>query len=278
MHVLDARGRGALPPLLVLHGFSAAGHLYDGVLTRMRPYVRRVVAPDMLGHGFSEMPRGGLDQEAMRIGLLETVDRLIDEPAIVFGNSMGGAAALQLAVARPEKVRALFLVAPGGAPMEGDELRAFVDRFRLRSHEEALDFVDRLFQKPHLMRQVLAWGTRHQFAKPGLRDLLERICPDDLLCAKDLAQLTMPIHVVWGAADRVLNASALDFYRQHLPSHAQLQVVEHYGHVPHLDHPEELHRRLLAFSKDVHARMAPAASFASAERPNFSAVSASIAP
>lgn len=276
MHVLDARGRGTLPPLLVLHGFSAAGHYYDGVLTRMRPYARRVIAPDMLGHGLSEMPRDGLDHDRMRIALLEVVDRLVDEPVVVFGNSMGGAAALRLAVERPDKVRGLFLVAPGGAPMHADELRMFIDRFRLRSHEEALDFVDRLFSKPPFFRQMLAWGTRHQFARPGLRDLLERICPDDLLCPGDLAALTMPIHVVWGAADRVLHASHLDFYRQHLPAHAQLQVVEHYGHVPHMDYPEELHTRLLAFAKDVHAMRARGS--APAERPEFAPVSASIAP
>jgi pimeloyl-ACP methyl ester carboxylesterase len=274
LHVLDARGRGSLPPLLVLHGFSAAGHYYDGVLTRMRRFARRVIAPDMLGHGFSEMPRGGLDEAGMRIALLEAVDRLVDEPVIVFGNSMGGAAALRLAVERPDKVRGLFLVAPGGAPMQADELRAFVDRFRLRNHDEALDFVDRLFHKPHPMRQVLAWGTRHQFARPGLRDLIERIVPDDLLCERELGTLTMPIHVVWGAADRVLHASHLDFYRRCLPAHAKLEIVDHYGHVPHMDHPEELHTRLLAFAKDVHAGTA----FASAGRPNFGAVSASIAP
>ena len=293
MHVLEARGRGPLPPLLVLHGFSAAGHLYDGVLGRMRPHARHLVAPDMLGHGLSEMPGGGLDYERMRIALLETFDRVVHEPVFVFGNSMGGAAALKLAAERPDKVRGLFLVAPGGAPMSGTELDDFVDRFRLRNHQEALDFVDRLFAKPHPMRHVLAWGTRHQFARPGLRDLLERVTASELLCPRELAGLTMPIQLVWGAADRVLQPSHLEFFRRHLPQHAQVQVVEHYGHTPHMDHADELHRRLLAFCRTVHAAHAPSRTPArvpmeiaaapielagSAERPNSSEVSASVAP
>lgn len=293
VHVLEARGRGSLPPLLVLHGFSAAGHLYDGVLARMRPHARQLVAPDMLGHGLSEMPRGGLDYEQMRVALLETFDRVVHEPVFVFGNSMGGAAALKLAAERPDKVRGLFLVAPGGAPMTGTEFDEFVGRFRLRNHQEALDFVDRLFAKPHPMRHVLAWGTRQQFARPGLCELLERITASELLCPGELAMLTMPIHVIWGAADRVLQPSHLEFFRRNLPQHAQLQVVEHYGHTPHMDHADELHRRLLAFCRSVHAAdiapcapagvamqlAADAADLAgSAERPNSTEVSASVAP
>lgn len=283
VHLLEGPGRGPLPPLLVLHGFSAAGHLYEGVLCRMRPHARHLVAPDMLGHGLSDMPADGLDHERMRVALLETIDRVVHEPVVVFGNSMGGAAALKLATERPDKIRGLFLVAPGGAPMDDSELQEFVDRFRLRNHEEALDFVDRLFAKPHPMRHLLAWGTRHQFARPGLRDLLERVSSADLLCPRDLAQLTMPIQVVWGAADRVLHPSHLEFFRRHLPAHAKLQVVQHYGHTPHMDHPEELHRRLLAFCRAVHA-VPPCSNgreidlAASAERPNFAEVSASIAP
>ncbi len=276
MHVLDARGRGNLPPLLVLHGFSAAGYLYEGVLARMRPHVRRVIAPDMLGHGFSAMPRAGLDHQSVRTALLETIDRVVDEPVLVFGNSMGGAAALCLAIERPKKVRGLFLVAPGGAPMEGEELHTFIDRFRLRNHDEALDFVDRLFHKPHPMRQILAWGTRMQFSRPGLRELLERMSPGELVRAHDLAKLNMPIHVLWGAADRVLHPSHLDFYQRHLPAHARIQVVEHFGHVPHIDHPEELYRRLLAFATDLETR--PLAGLGPADRPDFVPVSSVAAP
>lgn len=274
VHVLDAKGRGSLPPLLVLHGFSAAAHYYDGVMLRMRPYVRRIVAPDLLGHGLSEMPRGGLSEEGMREALLHALDHVLDEPAIVFGNSMGGAAALKLAILRPEKVKGLFLVAPGGALMTQDEIRELVAKFDLRTHEDALAFVDRLFAKPHLMRQVLAWGTRGQFDRPGLRSLLDQMRPSDLLTPEELGAIQAPTQLIWGAADRVLHPSSLEFYRRHLPAHARLQVIEHYGHVPHMDYPEELHHRLLAFAKDVAAGRARH----SAVRPDSPTIPASIAP
>lgn len=257
VHVLEAKGRGELPPLLVLHGFAGAAHFYDGVLLRMRPHVSRVIAPDLLGHGLSDMPQGGLDHACVGTALLEALDEAITWPVLVFGNSLGGAAALRFAMLRPEKVLGLFLVAPGGAPMEGEELRSFVSRFRLQNHRDALEFVDRLFDRPHPLRHALAVGTRHQFGKPGLRELIERISPENLLHPEELAKLTMPIQVVWGAADRILHASHLEFFRQHLPAHAKVQIVEHFGHTPHMDYPEELHRRLLAFVRDVVGPMPP---------------------
>lgn len=278
VHVLDAKGRGSLPPLLVLHGFSAAAHYYDGVMNRMRPYVRRIVAPDLLGHGLSEMPAGGLRHQRMKDALLHTIDHVLDEPAIVFGNSMGGAAALELAIARPEKIRGLFLAAPGGARLRRDQLDHLRAKFAIRDHDHALEFVDSLFAKPHPMRQVLAWGTRRQFERPGLRDVLDHVTPEDLLDPARLARIPVPIQVLWGGADRVLDRSCLDFFRQHLPAHAKLHVVDHFGHVPHMDTPAELHERLLAFAKDVAASRAPQPASPSAARPDSAVVSRSIAP
>ena len=62
LHALEARGRGALPPVVVLHGLSAAGQYYESLLERVRPHVRRVIAPDMPGHGYSATPPSGLTQ------------------------------------------------------------------------------------------------------------------------------------------------------------------------------------------------------------------------
>jgi pimeloyl-ACP methyl ester carboxylesterase len=281
IHVLDAQGRGKLPPIVFLHGFSAAAHYYDGMMLRMRPHARRIVAPDLLGHGLSDMPKGGLDHGRLRRSLLTAFDRVITEPCIVFGNSLGGAAALKLAFERPDMIRGLFLVAPGGAPMPPEELSKLVDRFRIRTHEQALAFVDGLFAKKHPMRHVLAWGTRHQFSRPGLRDLLERATADDLFRAEDIGKLTMPIQVLWGAHDRILHPSSLEFFRGALPPHARLDVIDHYGHTPHMDHPEDLHERFVDFVKDVDAgrrRRAGSIFPRPMERHSASGASASIFP
>ena len=251
LHALEAKGGGELPPVLVLHGLSAAGQYYESVLRRVRPHVRRVIAPDMPGHGYSELPPSGLNHDTLGIGLREGLDQILDEPVVVFGNSLGGAAAVRYAVERPERVLGLFLAAPGGAPMGAEDLVDFVDDFMLSNHGKALDFVDRLFHRPHPMRHVLAWGVRQQFGRTGIEDLLRSLSPETLLRPEELEQLKMPVFVVWGEADRILRPEHRKFFEDHLPPHAEVHRIEEYGHAPHMSHPDCLTQRLIEFTRAV---------------------------
>ena len=251
MHAMVAKGGGDLPPFVLLHGFAAASHYYGGVVSRMRPLVRSVIVPDLPGHGASEGDPSTIDWSTLEDGLLETLDTLVDRPAIVFGNSLGGAAAVRYAAMRPDKVRGLFLVAPGGAPMDDATFRSFLSRFALDDHDAALDFVDRLFHEPPPYRHLIAWGTRKQFARPTMRALMQRGLAIDLLTPSELRSLSMPTHVVWGGADRILLPSHLAFFREHLPAHATLEVVPRFGHTPHMDQPDALHTMLVAFARET---------------------------
>lgn len=250
IHVVRAKGEGLHPPLVVLHGLAAAGHFYESVFDPMRPFVRSVIAPDLPGHGKSPLPpRAHPGDLAHAIG--EALAARLDEPAILFGNSLGGAAAVRIATERPHLVRGLFLVAPGGAPMARPEREQFVKRFDLATHDDALGFVDGLFAERHPFRHVLAWGTRHKFARPETRALLSRFDESAFLTPANLASLEMPVHVVWGGADGILPPEHLGFFRAHLPAHARIEVVHHYGHTPQMDHPRELHLRLRRFVERV---------------------------
>ncbi|MFY0537342.1 alpha/beta fold hydrolase [Nannocystis pusilla] len=117
IHVLDGAGGGGLPPIVVLHGLAAHAVCYGGLLKRFQPHVRRVIAPDMPGHGFSSLLRPGDPPTVLLDALVETLDRVLDQPALILGNSMGGLVAIRYALARPHMVRGLALVSPGGAPL-----------------------------------------------------------------------------------------------------------------------------------------------------------------
>lgn len=251
LHALEADGEGTLPPVVVLHGLSASGQYYENLMRRVRPHVKRVIAPDMPGHGYSELPAEGLNHDTLGIGLREGMDQILTEPAVVFGNSLGAAAAVRYASERPDRVLGLLLAAPGGAPMDEEELDGFLEDFMLHDHGKALDFVDRLFHRPHPMRHLLAWGVRQQFGRTGIEDLLRSIKPDDLLRPEELERLTMPVLVLWGEADRVLRPGHRKFFEEHLPPHAEVHRLAEYGHVPHMSHPDCLSDRLLEFTRRV---------------------------
>jgi pimeloyl-ACP methyl ester carboxylesterase len=250
VHVLDGEGRGELPPLVLLHGFSANSISYMGLLRRFAPHTQRLIAPDSPGHGFSELPREGLNRDTMIAGLFEVLDRVIDEPAIVLGTSMGGFGAVRYAAARPEKVRGLVLVCPGGAPMSSEALRRFTDTFRVERHADALRFVDRMLSSsPPGFRHVLAHGIRGRFTNENLRGLLESIAPRDLLRPEELAALEMPTLMLWGRQEMILPPDHLDFFRRHLPQHAQVEVWDRFGHCGYLEQPGAVARRVLKFAR-----------------------------
>ncbi len=158
---------------------------------------------------------------------------------------------MRYAAERPDRVLGLFLVAPGGAPMQGEALERFVDAFMLDCHEKALEFVDRLFHRPPPWRHLLAWGVRQQFGREGIEELLRSLRPSDFLQPDELARLTMPIKLVWGDADRILHEDHRRFFEAHLPPHAEMQRLREYGHVPHMSHPDQLSTLLLDFTRRV---------------------------
>ena len=265
IHLLRAKGDGIHPPVVVLHGLAAASHFYENVFDPMRPFVRSVIAPDLPGHGSSPLPATSHASDLTE-SLAEALTKVLEEPAIFVGNSLGGAVSIRIALSHPELVRALFLIAPGGAPMDDSARRRFLDRFALRTHSEALAFVDDLFIEKHPQRQLIAWGTRHRFASANVRALIRRVQEESFFTPDDLARLTMPVHVLWGGADRVLLPEHEAFFRDHLPPHATMETVAHFGHTPQIDHPRELQHRIKRFITQLPREQARAEQRALASR------------
>ena len=251
VHVLETEGRGSLPTLVLLHGFSSAGVHYFPLLHLLRRRVRRIVLPDLPAHGFSSTPPGGIRGETLLGGLTEALDQVIAEPVILFGNSLGGVAAIRYALARPERVRGLILCSPTGAAMDADEIAEFSALFRIESHGAALEFVDRVMSKSGPMRQLLAWGLRRKFKNPEMRELIDSITPADMLDPVELRGLRPPTLLLWGREERLLPASHLEFFRKNLPPHARIEEPFGVGHTPYLEDPARLARDILRFAEEV---------------------------
>jgi len=252
VHVLDGKGEGTLPGLVLLHGFSAAAIHYATLMRHLRPHVRRLVVPDFPAHGRSDTPEP-ITTRCLRQGLFEALDEVLEgrPPAVLFGNSMGGHAAVMYARTRPERVAGLILCSPGGAPMEADELVGFARQFDLSSYAQALQFVDRLFMRKTLLRSLVALGVKQKFGHPNMRRLIGSLTVGDLLRPDDLRGLEVPTLVIWGRADHIMPESHVEFFRRNLPPGGRLEEPDHFTHSPYLDLPQEVARRILAFVTEV---------------------------
>ena len=94
------------PPIVLLHGlFGRARNL--GHFQRRLAADRRTLAIDLRNHG--ESPHGQMDYISMAFDLVETLAAHDALPATLVGHSMGGKAAMMLALTRPELVHSLLV-------------------------------------------------------------------------------------------------------------------------------------------------------------------------
>ncbi|NKQ12836.1 alpha/beta fold hydrolase [Pseudomonas sp. SST3] len=114
-------GQGSGTPLLLLHGSGPGVTAWANwrLNIQVLAQVRRVVAPDMVGFGYTERPKGiqyNLDTW-VKHGI-DFLDALGIEQADVVGNSYGGALALAMAIRYPHRVRRLVLMGAAGVQFE----------------------------------------------------------------------------------------------------------------------------------------------------------------
>lgn len=251
LHVYDGVGRGSLPTVVMLHGLGAAGGSFGRVVGALRPHVRRVLIPELPGHGASVHPGNGLrvTPELLLDAMVEALDQLLDEPAIVYGNSLGGAVALSYAVRRPARVRSLVLVSPAGAVLAHDEWSALRAAFDLRTARDARQFMERVYHRPPWFLALIAHEFPGVMLRPAVREILESTTPEHASKPAELAALTMPILLVWGRSEKLLPASSLAWFRQNLPAQTVIEEPEGFGHAPQLEEPARIAERILAFAR-----------------------------
>ncbi|NCG18044.1 MAG: alpha/beta fold hydrolase [Rhodobacterales bacterium] len=249
IHFLERARSGALPPVVVIHGIGASHVHFWWVLLKVRNKFSQVIVPDLPGHGLSRGKRG-ITSGQMISGLCQAMDHVLDEPAVFFGNSLGGLAAIRIALTMPRRIRGLLLCSPGGAFQENDALQAFLKTFQIETFSDGASFVGKVFARPPLFRWLIAPGVVAAFQHPRIRSFVTGVRSDQLMTQAQLATLTMPIRMIWGTKDALLPRAPRDWYVASLPDHADVLEPE-IGHCPQLDAPNLTSTLLMAFAGEV---------------------------
>jgi len=111
LHLRELAADG--PLLLLLHGLSVDGSVWQAVARRLYP-AYSIVAADLRGHGYSDHPDRGYDAVDYAGDVAELLDGIVvaTGPIDVLGHSLGVLAALGAAALRGEHVRRLVLEDP----------------------------------------------------------------------------------------------------------------------------------------------------------------------
>src|SRR5215470_1584876 len=96
-------------PLVLLHGYTDSWRSYQPLLAAL-PAQIRAIAVSQRGHGDSDKPRSRYDAALLAADLVDFMDRLGVEAAVIAGHSMGSLVAERFAIDHPHRVRGLVLL------------------------------------------------------------------------------------------------------------------------------------------------------------------------
>jgi pimeloyl-ACP methyl ester carboxylesterase len=246
----DVAGTGSGPPVLLVHGLGGTAHGYVRLVPGLLRHFRRVLVPDLPGHGLSPPAPGGALPLQRQLEVLEAfARRTVEAPALVVGNSLGGAMSVLLAHRAPSLVRALALVAPAGARVAPGRMAEVFRALSVKDAAGARALIRRLFHRPPASFLALAHPLRHMFGTEAVMAAFRELDPDTAgLAPEELQRLSQPVLLLWGASDRLLPPEGVEYFRAHLPTHAEVHVVKGFGHVPQVERPAEVLQHLLDFS------------------------------
>jgi pimeloyl-ACP methyl ester carboxylesterase len=106
IHVAEM-GPADAPPLLLVHGWPQHWWCWHKVAPRLAER-RRIVMPDLRGHGWSEAPRGGYDKEQLAADMIAVLDALELERVGYVGHDWGSVVGFIAALRRPERISELL--------------------------------------------------------------------------------------------------------------------------------------------------------------------------
>jgi pimeloyl-ACP methyl ester carboxylesterase len=253
VHLRDEGPRDDPQPIVLIHGTSASLHTWEGWAAVLKTQ-RRVISFDLPGFGLTgpfsgSYPPDDYHGDTLARFVIDLLDHLHVQRAVLAGNSLGGEVAWRVATIAPARVERLVLVDSSGYDVEPIEwpvgfrlartpgvsalsewflLRGLVDQ-SVRSvygdpSRVTPALVDRYFEL------TLREGNRH-----ALRERLQQ-----LDAGKDvgrLASLKLPTLLIWGGRDRLIPPPVGERFRDDIAG-SRLVVFPELGHVPQEEDPE----------------------------------------
>ncbi|HCX28666.1 MAG TPA: hypothetical protein DHU55_02675 [Blastocatellia bacterium] len=259
VHYQEA-GQANAPAIILIHGFAASNLVWSKVFLELADAGFRVIAPDLLGYGYSDKPRH-LDytiasQAKMVLSLLS---QLGIKRTVLVGSSYGGAIAATIAIDRPELVEKLVLVGAVtnnrptryllmrlfGSPIIGDILSPLLVgsrrllRMRMKRvydrHSWVLD--ERRVSARHL--PLATAGAHRAIIRTVRRWDADRI-------SRDAHLIKQPTLLLWGDTDREVPLADGERLQQEMPN-SRLLVFRECGHLPHEEYPQEFTKLVSEF-------------------------------
>jgi pimeloyl-ACP methyl ester carboxylesterase len=244
------------PPVVLLHGPGEFAATWMRVIPDLVSG-HTVVAPDLPGHGASDLGDGRLEAETILRWLGELVELTCAHPPVLVGHLLGGSVAARYAVDRPDALAGLVLVDSFGlarlrpAPSFALSLVAFLARPSERTQRSlmarCMADLDALRDDMGADLEALEAYALDRVRNGATSAALRRLMPKfgaPAIPPEDLARIAVPTTLIWGRDDlqvRLRTAQAAS-ERHDWPLH----VIEGAADDPAVEQPAAFMRALRA--------------------------------
>ena len=250
---------GTGDPVILIHGSGPGVTSYANwrlVLPALAENFR-VLAPDMVGFGFSERPANieyGIQTWADQVvGLMDTLEL---PKAHLVGNSFGGAIALRIAAQHPDRVGKLVLMGSMGVPFPITEGLERVWGYQ-PSFENMRKVLDVFAYSRDLVNDELAEVRYRGSIQPGFQESFAAMFPAprqrwvEAMCTPedDIRRLPHRTLIVHGREDQVIPVQT-SLRLEELIDNADLSVYSHCGHWSMIERTEDFNRNVNEFFTD----------------------------
>lgn len=262
VHLRDEGPREDPLPIVLIHGTSASLHTWEGWVKALKGQ-RRVISFDLPGFGLTgpfagQYEKGNYSGDAYARFMLDLLDALKVDRAVLGGNSLGGEVAWRTAFLAPTRVAALVLVDAAGPPFVPLSMPLGFRMARIPGLNRIAEFA--------LPRALVEEGIKDVYGDPSkvtpelvdryfeltlregnreaLRQRMQHLVAGEH--AERIATLKQPTLILWGGRDKLIPPEiAQQFHRQIAGS--QLVLFQDLGHVPQEEDPARSVQPVKAF-------------------------------
>ena len=230
--------------LLLLHGLMGALSNWEHVI-RQFSSSHRVIIPML---PIYDMPLLTIGVKTLSKFVHKFVKYKELQDFTILGNSLGGHVALVYALNHQERLRSMVLAGSSGLYEN-----AFGGSFPKReSYEFIKGKVEFTFYDPQVATKDLVDDV---YATVNDRNRIIRLLAMAKSAirhnmAKDLHKITIPVALIWGKNDKITPPEVALEFKELLPD-AELTWIDHCGHAPMMEHPQEFNQHLKGFLEKI---------------------------
>jgi len=230
--------------LVLLHGFGAEKDNWAELARHLKGY--RLIIPDLPGFGDSEKIETAEYDIASQV---ERLDKFFTKIGLkkfyIAGNSMGGNIAGIYSVKHPDKIKALILLNNSGIiSADKSMVMKLIEKgdnpLIVKDRESFKNLFKFLFVKqPDIPERIMNYLADRAVEDRAFNEkiFIEMIKKPAML-DNSLALLTMPVLIIWGDKDQILDVSGVRVLEKGIKNHTT-KILKDCGHVPLMERPEE---------------------------------------